>query len=153
MSLLKSRSGVSAVTAVVLALGLLIVSFYKTDVEVYLFPRITAILIAILASVLLFNSLREKAGDDLLKQPLVDWKALLPGLAIGIIYILSLERLGFYFCSFIAYFLICAIYGKRGVSDLKAGVFKLAITLVFMAVLYGLFWKLLHVRTPTGIFI
>lgn len=153
MNLLRSRQGISALTAAFFALGLLFVSFYKTDVEVYLFPRITAILIAILASVLMFNVLRDTSEDDLHKQILVDWKILLPGLVVGVVYVLSLERLGFYFCSFIAYFVICAIYGKRGITDLKASLFKLMVTLLFMAVLYGLFWKLLHVRTPTGLFV
>lgn len=153
MNLLKSREKIAALTAVVLASGLLFISYYKTDFEVYLFPRITAILIAVLASVLVINVLRDKPRGDLDDRALIGWRTLLPGLIVGVIYVFSLEALGFYFCSFIAYFLICSIYGKRGIHDLKAAMFKLMVTTVFMTVLYVLFWKLLHVRTPTGLFI
>ena len=153
MNLLSSRERIAALTAVVLASGLLIISFYKTDVEVYLFPRIAAVIIAILASLLVIDTLNQSPQKTLNQPNLFEWKTLLPGLGVGVVYVLSLEALGFYFCSFIAYFLICSIYGKRGIYDLKAVMFKLMVTTIFMTALYVLFWKLLHVRTPTGLFI
>lgn len=149
---LRSKDGIAAVFAIVIALLLLTASFYNTDAEVYLFPRITAILISLLALILFYDVITHKNQHKLMKKSLVDWKTLLPGLVVGVIYVLLLEQLGFYVCSFLAFFSICLIYGKRAMSDLSAFSYKLVVTIVFMAVLYVLFWKLLQVRTPTGLF-
>lgn len=149
---LRSKNGIAAVFAVVIASLLLLASFYNTDAEVYLFPRITAVLVALLALILVYDVISHKDQHKLMKKSLIDWKTLLPGLTVGVVYVLLLEQLGFYVCSFLAFFMICKIYGKRAMSDLNAFGYKLMVTIVFMAVLYVLFWKLLQVRTPTGIF-
>ena len=80
-------------------------------------------------------------------------KILWPSLVIGIVYLICLEIVGFYVSSFVAFFAIVALYGKRHMLDPKRGLFKLGVATLFMIVLFLLFWNLLHVRTPTGFLI
>ena len=146
-----SRERLAAIYALVVGLMLLVASFYGTDPEVYLFPRITAVFIAMLALILSYDAFTHGGAGDKQEPALVEWKVLLPGLAVGVVYVLLLERVGFYTCSFFAFFAICMIYGKRSLFDPRAFILKLVVTVVTMIVLYVLFWKLLNVRTPTGI--
>ncbi len=146
-----SRDRLAALYALAIGLLLLAASFYKTDAEVYLFPRITAVFIALLALTLCYDAFTRSDAGEKHESALVDWKTLLPGLIVGVIYVLLLERVGFYTCSFFAFFSICMIYGKRSLLDPRAFALKLVVTIITMLLLYGLFWKLLNVRTPTGI--
>jgi len=147
----QSKDRLAAFYALLIALLLLVASFYGTDAEVYLFPRITAAFITVLALILAYDAFKQGGSSEQRETVLVDWKTLLPGLVVGIIYVVLLERVGFYTCSFFAFFAICMIYGKRSLFDPRAFILKLVVTLVTMIVLYVLFWKLLNVRTPTGI--
>ncbi len=125
--------------------------FHDTDAEVYLFPRILAGLMLALGLIQLLHTAREKTEPP--QKPdtgAIAWPALLPGLAVTIVFVLSLETLGFYTGSFLAFLCIVLIYGKREWSDYRAFVYKALIGGLFMLVLYGLFWKLLYVRTPQG---
>ena len=151
MKILDSKERIAAVAAVIVAGLMLLASFYGTDPEVYLFPRITAGLIAVLALILSYDAFTREPGKETKEGPLIDWRSLVPGLAVGIVYVLLLERVGFYTCSFFAFFAICLIYGKRSLLHPKAFMLKLTVTVISMLVLYVLFWKLLNVRTPTGL--
>ncbi len=154
MNWFRVKNNLAAFYAALIAAILLLASFYGTDAEVYLFPRIAAVCIAILALVLLFSVFTSSSSNEpsaAAPAKLVNWSSLLPGLAVGVAYILSLEKLGFYASSFLAFLVITMLYGKRGAIDPKAVLYKLLVSAVFMSVLYLLFWKLLHVRTPTGL--
>jgi len=146
----KSKEHIAALTTAIVALVALIASFYNTDAEVYLFPRIAAVIIAILAAVLVLKVVKSSTTLGTEFPKLIKWKTLLPGLAVGVIYLFLLEIVGFYVTSFFAYFSICVIYGRCDMTDRKRGIFKLAVSTIFMIVLFLLFWNLLHVRTPTG---
>lgn len=151
MKTFMTRERLAAFYALVIGLILLVASFYGTDAEVYLFPRITAVFIAVLALILSYDAFTHGGTEEKLEPALVEWKTLLPGLAVGIVYVLLLERVGFYTCSFFAFFAICMIYGKRSLMDPRAFALKLVVTIITLIVLYVLFWELLNVRTPTGI--
>jgi len=151
MNITGSRDRLAAFSASVVSVVFLTASFYGTDAEVYLFPRIVAVFVAVLAVILIYDAFKSPVSDDIHEAALVNWKALLPGLLVGVVYVLLLERLGFYACSFFAFFAICLIYGKRSLFDPRAFILKLSVTVATMIVLYVLFWKLLNVRTPTGI--
>ncbi|MEB8431954.1 tripartite tricarboxylate transporter TctB family protein [Cocleimonas sp. KMM 6892] len=149
----KSKEHIAALVTAGIATLALITSFYKTDAEVYLFPRIAAVIITLLAVTLIIKVIKNTAktvnfSDSLPK--LIKWKTLLPGLAVGFIYLFLLEVVGFYVTSFFAYFAICVIYGRCDMTNRKRGIFKLVVSTIFMIVLFLLFWNLLHVRTPTG---
>lgn len=151
MNWLNSRERLSAVWAGLAAVLLLISSFFNTDAEVYLFPRIAAVCIAVLAAVLVYSNISLTPTDDQRNERIIDWSSLLPGLIAGVIYILCIEYVGFYASSFLAFCAITMLYGKRSTFDAKALFYKeVSVATVFMIVLYILFWKLLHVRTPTG---
>ncbi len=146
----KSKEHIAALVTALIALFALITSFYKTDAEVYLFPRIAAVIITILAAVLVLKVVKNSTSLGTEFPKLIKWKTLLPGLAVGAIYLFLLEIVGFYVTSFFAYFSICVIYGRCDMTDRKRGIFKLVVSTIFMIVLFLLFWNLLHVRTPTG---
>lgn len=153
MTIFRTKDSITATVSAIIAIIALVSSFYDTDPEVYLFPRIASVIIAILSAFLLFKVFINRADAIVLKEPIFKWKALWPALLIGFIYLLSLETIGFYVSSFIAYFTLCVVYGKCEMTDLKRGMFKLGVSTIFMIVLFVLFWNLLHVRTPTGLLI
>lgn len=153
MSFFKVKENITAFIAVLIAIFTLITSFVGTDAEVYLFPRIAAVVITVLAAILLFKVYKTRDTAEVMKTQLIDWKSLWPSLVVGLIYLICLEVVGFYVSSFLAFFAIVAIYGKRHMLDPKRGLFKLGVATLFMIVLFLLFWNLLHVRTPTGFLI
>ncbi len=137
----------------VVAAAFAVLSFWKTDPEVYLFPRIIAALMLLLAMVQVVSFLRLSrpgpAPDELTRQR-IPWRQLVSGLAISITMVLLMEILGFYTSSFLAFLAIIVLYGKRQVTDPKSLAIKAGISVLFMVIIYTLFWQLLHVRTPTG---
>ena len=149
----KSKDNITAFVATLIAIIALAAAFYKTDPDVYLFPRISAVIIALLAGILLLKTIMGSTIKTLNEAKLINWKILLPGLVIGLIYLISLEVIGFYVSSFVAYFAICVVYGKCDMLNVKRGLFKIGVSTVFMVILFLLFWNLLHVRTPTGFLI
>lgn len=153
MTWLRSKESIAAIVSSVVALIALISSFYNTDPEVYLFPRIAAVIIAILAAALVIKVIKSNSVLKAEPESIFKWKTLFPGLAVGLIYLLLMETIGFYVTSFFAYFSICVLYGKCDMTDRKRGIFKLMVSTIFMIVLFLLFWNLLHVRTPTGLLI
>ena len=153
MTWLRSKESIAAIVSAVVALIALVTSFYNTDPEVYLFPRIASVIIAILAAALVIKVIKSNSALKAESEHIFKWKTLFPGLAVGLIYLLLMETIGFYVTSFFAYFSICVLYGKCDMTDRKRGIFKLVVSTIFMIVLFLLFWNLLHVRTPTGLLI
>ncbi len=128
-----------------------IACFWDSDPEVYLFPRILAVIMVALGLVQLFKASREKAEPSTIPAgAAIQWKVLFPGLAVTVVFVLSIETIGFYTGSFLAFLCIVLFYGKRKWNVPRALLYKSLIGVVFMLVLYGLFWKLLYVRTPEG---
>lgn len=125
-------------------------SFYDTDPEVYLFPRIISIMLILLALIQSFLAYRRFSSTDQSRQVSIAWKGLMPGLLVTIVYVLVLETVGFYVSAFLAFLMIVSVYGKRAAIDKKAFVLKFGIGTILVCVLYFLFWSLLNVRTPTG---
>lgn len=153
MSFFNVKENITAFISLVIGIIALATSFIGTDAEVYLFPRIAAVIISVLAVGLMIQALMNRSTAKKMTAPLINWKNLWPALVIGLIYLICLEVVGFYVSSFVAFFVIVALYGKRHFLDPKRGVFKLVVATFFMIVLFLLFWNLLHVRTPTGFLI
>ena len=153
MSFFKVKDNITAFISLLIGILALTTSFVGTDAEVYLFPRIAAVIIFVLAVGLMIQALMNRSTAKEMTAPLINWKTLLPALIIGVIYLICLEVVGFYVSSFVAFFAIVALYGKRHFLDPKRGIFKLVVATLFMIVLFLLFWNLLHVRTPTGFLI
>lgn len=153
MSFFKVKENITAVISAIIAIFAMVTSFVGTDVEVYLFPRIAAVVMSILAVILLFKVFMNRDTEVEMSEPLINWKTLWPSLVIGLIYLICLEMVGFYVSSFVAFFMIVILYGKRNALDPKRGIYKLVVASLFMIVMFLLFWNLLHVRTPTGFLI
>ncbi len=148
---LKNTEQVSAVYALIVSALFTFLSYYDTDAEIYLFPRIIAVVLAILSVVLFIsNSASGNDTNDVSPEPAY-FSAIWPGLLVGLIFMLIMEDLGFYTSSFLAFMSILILYDNRPLADAKALAIKTAISLMFMLVLYLLFWNGLHVRTPTGV--
>ena len=148
---MKNREQASALYALLVAALFAFLSFYNTDAETYLFPRIIAVVLAIL-SVILFIS-NTTVGESSEKESPADlyFSTVWPGLLIGLIFVLIMEDLGFYVSSFLAFMAILIVYDSQPIANAKVLITKISISAAFMLVLYLLFWNGLHVRTPTGI--
>ena len=167
-----ATQGWSAFFAVLLGTIFSAAAFWNTDPEVYLFPRIAAGLMLLLALAqwagVVIRFVKNKQQEVKRKQHPAEsastprglarghaWKAFLPGIIVGISYVLIMERLGFYASSLLTFVIITSIYGKHSALDMKAPVYKVGyniiVGLIFMVFLYALFWRLLNVRTPTGL--
>lgn len=135
-----------SITKIILSavsLILLVLSFHYGDAENYLFPRIITVAIAIFAILLWFEK------DNAVK---INIKPLLPGLLVVIVYVFLLDILGFYVSSFLAFLSIVFIYQEKTSGNFhRMVIHKIAISLLFVAILYLLFGLLLQVRTPSGI--
>ncbi len=146
---LKNSEQVSAMVALIIAIIFAFMSFYDTDAETYLFPRIIAVVLAIL-SIALFISDWSSTQDTHHDRAYV--KHILPGLVIGLVYLLIMEELGFYVSSWLAFLVVLLAYGgDQPILNPKTVLIKATASLGFMVILYLLFWNGLNVRTPTGI--
>jgi hypothetical protein len=128
-------------------------SFYGTDSKIYLFPRIIALALLSFSIGLLISSLqasKASAQKTAEKSKESSFMKILPGLAIGFIYLTLMDTVGFYASSFFVFLAFLLLYGKREMTDPKAFFKKVTVSIGFVFVLYLLFWQGLHVRTPTG---
>ena len=129
-------------------------SFYDTDADIYLFPRIIAVTLLVFSVILLISSFQLsrsylKNSNSNVKNGLL--LKILPGLLIGFIYMTLMDVVGFYTSAFFIFLAFLLLYGKREMTDPKAFIKKVAISIGFVFVLYLLFWQGLHVRTPIGL--
>ena len=145
---LRNTEQASALYALIAASVFAFLSFYDTDAETYLFPRIIAVVLALLAVALFVANSTSKEDN---RESSGYFSEVWPGLAIGLVFLLVMEDLGFYVSSFFAFLAIVLLYGGRAIADVKALAIKTAVALGFMTILYLLFWYGLNVRTPTGI--
>jgi hypothetical protein len=141
-------------SGVVAAVGVWVtyVSFTQQPAEAFLFPRLIAIVFVTLA---LWTFVKAclgwtKVGNGL---SMVDFTRLVPGLIIALVYVFWLAKaLGFYTAAAISFFVLLSLYDPAPHTALKSWLKRLAITAIFIAVMYGLFAKLLTVYTPREIF-
>jgi hypothetical protein len=140
----------ASIIAFFVSISFCIASFWGTDPDVYLFPRIIAILLCVLAIMQFAANVKRFSSTDESRQVQIAWKGLLPGLGASIVYVLALEIVGFYLSAFLVFIVLVSVYGKRDFMDKQALTTKFIVASIIIGVLYGLFWYLLNVRTPTG---
>lgn len=151
---LKNSEIITAFYSLIVAGLFSFLSFYDTDADIYLFPRIIAIALLVFSVILLISSfqlsrLYSKNSNSNPKSGL--FLEILPGLLIGIIYMTLMDVVGFYTSAFFVFLAFLLLYGKREMTDPKAFIKKVTVSIGFVFVLYLLFWQGLHVRTPTGL--
>ena len=141
-------------SGIVAAVGVWVtyISYTATPSEAFLFPRLIATVFVVLALWTFAKACLgwTKVGNGI---SAVQVKNLVPGLLIALVYIFwAAKGLGFYTATAIAFFILLSLYDPAPHGQLKSWLKRIAITAVFMAVMYGLFAKLLTVYTPREIF-
>lgn len=139
---------------VVLALAAVVtwLSFTQQPSDAFLFPRLISVVFIALA---VWNFLRAalgmaKVGGGVSMRVLIN---LTPGLVVMLVYVLFAAReLGFYLASAIAFLAVYTLYDPVPITSAKDWGKRIVVTVIFMAVIYGLFVLLLKVQTPRGIF-
>ncbi|MFD2741668.1 tripartite tricarboxylate transporter TctB family protein [Sulfitobacter aestuarii] len=140
--------------SVVLALAavVIVLSFTQEPAAAFLFPRIISVVMFVLA---FWNFMRAamglaKVGGGI---PMGAFLNIAPGLTvIGLLVFLVLTWLGFYAASFIAFLALYTIYDPVPLRNGQAFLKRIAVTTCFIAVIYGLFDRVLQVQTPSGLF-
>ncbi|WP_420861130.1 tripartite tricarboxylate transporter TctB family protein [Algirhabdus cladophorae] len=128
------------------------VSYTQQPAEAFLFPRLIATIFVVLAGWTFVKACLgwSKVGEG------VTWgmiRNLIPGLIVAGVYIFwAAKGLGFYTATTIAFFILLSLYDPASHGSPKTWIKRIIITACFMAVMYGLFAKLLKVYTPREIF-
>lgn len=124
------------------------ISYTQTPAEAFLFPRLISTLFVLLSLWTLGEALLGKSKET----DGINWALLrniAPGVLVAIIYVFwAAKGLGFYTATSIAFFVLLTLYDPNSHSDPKSWGKRLAITAGFIAVMYGLFAKILKVYTP-----
>ena len=129
------------------------ISFTQEPADAFLFPRLISTAFLILALWTFGKALlgMSKVGQGLSMRLFVN---MAPGLVVGGIYIFwAAKALGFYAASTIAFFTLLSLYDPASHRDARTWVKRAITTIVFIAVMYGLFAMLLKVYTPRGLII
>lgn len=127
------------------------VSYTQQPAEAFLFPRLISTVFVVLALWTFLKALMgwTKVGHGLSTY---DFANLLPGLVIALVYVFWLAKaLGFYTAGAIAFFVLLSYYDPAPHRELKTWIRRVIITACYVAVMYGLFAKLLKVYTPREI--
>jgi hypothetical protein len=141
-------------SGVIAAVGLWVayVSYTQQPSEAFLFPRLISTVFVVLALWTFFKALLgwTKVGHGLSGQ---DLGRLAPGLVIALVYIFwGAKALGFYTAGTITFFILLSLYDPASHRLPGTWAKRALITAGFLAVMYGLFAKLLKVYTPREIF-
>ena len=137
-------SGIVAVVGVWVAY----VSYTQQPSEAFLFPRLISSVFVVLALWTFAKACLgwTKVGNGITVKQFTN---LLPGLIVALIYVFwAAKGLGFYTATSVAFFILLSLYDPAPHGALKTWAKRIAITAVFMIVMYGLFAKLLTVYTP-----
>ena len=148
-----SRTQHVVAATIILVVGAVVawLSFTQEPAEAFLFPRLVAVFFVLFAT---WNFVRAATGLAKIGEGLRATTSLniLPGLAVALFYVfVAAEWLGFYTSSTLAFLIIFTLYDPVPVTDARGWVRRIYVTVLFMAVIYGLFTLLLKVQTPRGL--
>lgn len=153
MPLSRTQHLVPAAAVLVLAITVAWVSFTREPSEAFLFPRMIASVMLLLA---LWNFIRAslgmaRVGEGLTRQEV---GVIAPGLCVIVLLVYVAARyLGFYSASWLAFLSIYSLYDPASHASPAVWVKRVLITTAFLCVIYALFSLLLQVQTPRGLFI
>jgi hypothetical protein len=127
-------------------------SFTQEPAGAFLFPRVISVFFLALAG---WNFVRASTGMAKVGTglPMDLMRKTLPGLVIILVYVFfAAKALGFYVSSTIAFLAIFTLYDPTALASVTGWFRRVVVTLLFMAVMYGLFNQLLKVQAPRGLF-
>ena len=121
--------------------------------DAYLFPRFIALAVgalglAILGSTFLAARTAPSSASDVTRS----WTSVVPVLAILVAYRWAMELVGFYAAAFAAFVVIVWLYSPEPTTARTAAK-RVAISAVFVGVIFAVFALLLRVQTPRGFLI
>lgn len=148
-----SRSQHLLASLVILIVALIVgwLSFTQEPAEAFMFPRLISIFFVVLA---IWNFARAALGLSKVGEGLdgLTFLAIVPGLIVALVYVFwAAKTVGFYASSTITFLTIYTLYDPTPLLDGRGWFRRIIVTLVFMAVIYGLFALLLKVQTPRGL--
>lgn len=140
-------------SGLVFAVGIWVawVSYTQQPAEAFLFPRLIASVFVVLAGWTFGKAVMglSKVGSGVSRTMFLN---MVPGLAVMLVYVFwAAKALGFYTATAIGFFILLSLYDPAPHSEGKTWIRRALITSVFVAVMYGLFAKLLSVYTPREI--
>lgn len=140
-------------SSIILVISLMVtwISFTQQPSEAFLFPRLISVFFVALAA---WNFVRALGGMSKVGEGLSfgTFRNLIPGVVLMLIFVLfAAKQLGFYLSSSISFLLVYTLYDPTPFSDMRGWVKRIAVTICFMFVIYGLFSMLLKVQTPRGV--
>jgi len=149
----------------VMTIGLYFSLSLMEDPRAAIFPKVVIIIMGVLSLALLLQSIisRGKAGKPALQSDRIEEKknpAAQPSFPIGrllgcfiliVVYLVVMERVGFYVSAFLFFIAVTFLLDRKGLT-LRRGGMRVGIAFVFTGVLFLLFNKLLVVQTPKGVF-
>lgn len=128
-------------------------SFTQSPSEAYVFPRIIAVVLVFTAAITFIKAImgRTKVGEGI---TLSMAKNMLPGVVISFVFLFwAAKFLGFYFATLLATFSLLCVYDPKPNNKINTWLKRLAIVLIYIAVMYVLFALVLKVYTPRGLLI
>ncbi|KIC18898.1 tripartite tricarboxylate transporter TctB family protein [Leisingera sp. ANG-Vp] len=140
-------------SGLVFAVGIWVawVSYTQAPAEAFLFPRLIASVFVVLAGWTFGKAVLglSKVGSGISRSMFI---SMVPGLVVMAVYVFwAAKALGFYTATAIAFFILLSLYDPAPHSEGKTWAKRALITAIFVAVMYGLFAKLLSVYTPREI--
>lgn len=126
-------------------------SFTQEPAEAYLFPRVVSVFFIVLA---VWNLTRAVLGMAKVGRGFnqTELRNIAPGAVVLFLFVFfGAKQLGFYLASTLSFLSIYTLYDPAPITSLKDWAKRIGATVIFMAVIYGLFFKVLQVQTPRGI--
>jgi len=143
----------SAGIVLIIAISVAWLSYTREPAEAFLFPRLISIVFLVLS---VWNFARAGLGLARVGGGVDVTSAinLTPGLVVMALFAFWLAQfLGFYVASTLTFFTLLTLYDTGNRRQLANWIKRAVITIVFMAVMYGLFAYVLKVQLPRGLFI
>lgn len=140
--------------ALVALVGLVVcyISYTQEPADAYLFPRLISTAFAVLALWSFGRSVMggDQTGSGLSMQGFLN---LLPGFIVMLVYVFwAAKSFGFYTATAVAFFIVLSLYNPASHRAAATWGRRVIVTAIFIAVMYGLFAKLLKVYTPREVF-
>lgn len=151
MTASRLQHTISSTLILVVAAIVTYISFTQEPADAFLFPRLIAIFFVGFAA---WNFVRAVTGVAKVGVGLdmKEFGNIVPGLTVMIVFMfLAAKAIGFFLSSTIAFLIIFTLYDPAPLSDMRAWMKRLIVTVCFMTVMYCLFALLLKVQTPSGI--
>ena len=141
-------------SGLVAAVGITVayVSYTQEPAAAFLFPRLISTVFVVLALWTFGKAVlgHTEVGNGLDRRSMMN---ILPGLIVALIFVYwAAKQLGFYTASTATFFILLSLYDPASHNEVKSWIKRVIITAGFLAVMYGLFAKLLNVFTPREIF-